>query len=380
MPPTAVRTILHLTASRCYGGPERQMLGLAQSLRDDYRVAFASFAEGGLCRPFLAEVENAGFPAVALGHDTPQFVAAVNEIAALLRRLDVAVLCCHGYKANLLGRPAARRAGVPAVAVSRGWTGEGLRVRLYEALDRLALRWMDHVVCVSEGQAEKVRAAGVPAHKVTVIHNAIRPDRFAAPDRQARDTLAHLFPEPPSRVVAAVGRLSPEKGFGVLVDAAAAVARAEPSVGFVLFGDGPQRAMLTRRVAERALEGRFVLPGFRPDLDRYFPAFDLLVAPSFTEGLSNVLLEAFAAGVPVVATAVGGNPEVVEDAVNGYLVPAGDPGALARRILDALACEQKRQELASRGRERIRERFTFDVQTARYRRFFESLNGAPARN
>src|SRR5262249_35089656 len=128
---------------------------------------------------------------------------------------------CHGYKANLLGRPAARAAGVPAVAVSRGWTGESLRVRLYEWLDRRHPRWVGRVVCVSEAQAAKVRRAGVRPGRVVVIPNAVDPERFSDPDPRYRDKLLRLFRGPVKRVVGAAGRLSPEKGFNYLVTAAA---------------------------------------------------------------------------------------------------------------------------------------------------------------
>jgi len=154
--------IAHLTASTFFGGPERQMLGLATSLPAAYQTAFLSFAEGGRCHPFLGRARKAGFEAIALQADTPRFRAAVAEVADELRRLETQVLCCHGYKANILGRLAARRVGIAAIAVARGWTGENIKVRCYEALDRLHLRMMDHVVCVSNAQALKVRRAGVP--------------------------------------------------------------------------------------------------------------------------------------------------------------------------------------------------------------------------
>src|SRR4051794_17445743 len=139
--------IVHLTASTCFGGPERQMLGLARHLPDEDESVFLSFAENGRCKPFLSAARRAGFEAIGLVHDTPHFWAARREIAAQLERLQADVLCCHGYKANLLGRPAARKHGIPVLAISRGWTGENLKVRLYETLDRLHLRCMDRVVC-----------------------------------------------------------------------------------------------------------------------------------------------------------------------------------------------------------------------------------------
>src|SRR5262245_14539104 len=351
--------VVHLTASTFPGGPERQMLGLARAIRDHAETTFLSFGESGRCRAFLSVCKQQGFDAVALEADTPRLGRAISEIADNLKRVGATVLCCHGYKADLLGRPAARRAGVPAVAVSRGWTGENLKVRLYEALDRLALRWLDRVVCVSEGQAVKVRRAGVPAERVVVIRNAIRADRFTDPDPQARDVLQSLFASPRRHLVVAAGRLSPEKGFSVLVEAARRVVASSPDAGFVLFGDGALREALGRQIAAAGLAGAFVLAGFRGDLDRLLPAADLLVLPSYTEGLPNVVLEAFAAGVPVVATAVGGTPEVVEDGHSGFLVPPGDAPRLAQRVAELLANEARRRAMGQCGRWRVLQEFTF---------------------
>jgi glycosyltransferase involved in cell wall biosynthesis len=365
-------TIVHLTASTFLGGPERQMLGLANALSEEYRTDFVLFPEGGRCRAFLGEVRRQGFEGVALASDTPWVRAAVRELTGRLGELGADLLCCHGYKANLLGRPAARRAGVPVVAISRGWTGESFKVRMYERLDRFTLPWMDRVVCVSEGQAAKVRRAGVPGERVTVIRNAIRADRFAAPLPRGRELLQGLFPEPRGLIVGAAGRLSPEKGFGVLVQAAEQVCRRRPDVGFVLFGDGPLRDRLQHEAALAGLGGRFVLAGFRGDLDGLIPHLDLLALPSFTEGLPNVVLEAMAAEVPVVATAVGGTPEVVEEGVTGHLVPPGDAEALAARIGQVLA-SQGRAAMGRRGRERVLREFTFEGQARQYERFFERL-------
>jgi glycosyltransferase involved in cell wall biosynthesis len=364
--------IVHLTASTFYGGPERQMLGLAAALPDD-RSAFITFAEGGRGRSFLARVRKEGFGAITLENDTPRLRAAARELTANLERLRADVLLCHGYKANILGRIAARRRGIPAVAVSRGWTGESPRVRVYETIDRLHLRWMDHVVAVSEAQAAKVRRCGVRAERLRVIHNAIDVERFTTPDSGYEAKLRRLFRNRPAKIVGAAGRLSPEKGFEVLAEAAALVRLRDPSIGFVVFGEGPCRERIARRVAATGLSGMFVLGGFRADLDQFLPFFDLFVLPSYTEGLPNVVLESFAAGVPVVATAVGGTPEVVEEQASGRLVPPGDPRALAEGILDALSCEDRLRDMGLHGRQRVVQQFTFQAQAKHYRLLFQDL-------
>jgi glycosyltransferase involved in cell wall biosynthesis len=365
--------VVHLTASTFYGGPERQMLGLARSLAGACRTAFLLFAEGGRCAAFAQQARCQGFEARELVYDTPHLRRALREVTDQLRRQRVDVLCCHGYKANLLGRIAARRCGIPAVAVSRGWTGESRRVRLYERLDRWNLRWMDRVVCVSEGQADKVRRAGVTSERIRVICNAVHAERFARPDPSRREMMERMFPRPPRYLVGAAGRLSPEKGFGILLEGAARVVAKDASVGFLHFGDGPLRGELQRRIDALGIEDRFVLAGFRSDLDQFMPFLDVLALPSFTEGMPNVVLEALAAGVPVVATAVGGTPEVVEDGVSGRLVPPGDPDVLAVCISSLLADDAARRRMAQRAQQRILTEFTFEAQARQYARLFNDL-------
>lgn len=373
--------IVHLTASTSFGGPERQMLGLAHALPADCESHFLLFPEGGRGQAFLDQARRQGFDAAELGADTPRLWAAVREIADRLRELRTHVLLCHGYKADLLGRRAARRAGVAAVAVSRGWTGEDRKVRVYEWLDRRELRRFDRVVCVSDGQAVKVRRCGVPPEKLTVIRNAARAELLRPADAAAsRARLLNLLPAPArdTRIVLAAGRLSPEKGVDVLVEAARRVG--DSRACFIICGDGAERAALGRQIAAAGLVGRVVLAGFRGDLDELMPGADLFVLPSRTEGLPNVALEASARGVAVVATAVGGTPEVVAHGVNGLLVPPGDPAALAGRIAELLADDIHRAALGAAGRDRMRREFTFAAQAEQYLELFAELGkSSPAR-
>ncbi len=435
--------LVHLTASTFFGGPERQMLGLALALPESVRTTFATFPEGGCGGAFLNEVRTHGFATAPLKNDFPNVFASVREIAELLRATACDVLICHGYKAHILGRFAARRAHVPAVAVSRGWTGETRKVKLYEWLDRRHMGLMDHVVCVSEGQAEKVRRwCRVPASRLSVIRNSARLGAFENADPGARERLLAFFPgltsppegevggasppgggesfngrdggdtrrdatratvnaspppgtrsafRPPppggrsegkrdavSRVVVGAGRFSPEKGFGVLIEAAHTICREDPTAGVVLFGEGPLRGELESRVAELGLAGRVVLPGFRADLDSLIGGADVVVLPSYTEGLPNVALEASAAGVPVVATAVGGTPEAVADGVNGFLVPSGSASALATKIGELLRDPLLRSRFGAAGRARMRDLFTFEAQAAAYLRLLHTLKPTPA--
>jgi glycosyltransferase involved in cell wall biosynthesis len=364
-----------LTASTFFGGPERQMLGLAEHLGRPFHSSFLSFPEGDRCGEFLGHARAAGFDANTLPADTPNVRAAVGGLCDHLRHTRADVLVTHTFKPNILGRIAARRVGIPCVAVSRGWTWENLKVRVYETMDRVNLRFVDRVVAVSDGQAARVRKAGVPSNRLAVIRNAARLHAFAKPDPDFRAKLHAFFPAdtPVSHVVLAAGRLSPEKGFAVLLDAAAEALKTNPHCGFVLFGDGAERAKLEARARELGIADRFRMPGFTPDLDKYLPFADVVVLPSFTEGLPNVALEASAAGIPVVATAVGGTPEVIADGHTGFLVPSGQPTAIADKLRTLLDSAELRARMGTAGRNRMRAEFTFAAQAERYAELFQSL-------
>jgi glycosyltransferase involved in cell wall biosynthesis len=365
--------IVHLTASSFFGGPERQMLGLAGTLPGDYSTSFLSFAEGGRCRPFLGEARRTGFDAAELTHDFPHVRLCIRELTAFLRGNFVDVLVTHGYKSNILGRPAARAANVPIVSVSRGWTSENVKVWCYEALDRMHLRFVDRVVCVSYRQAERVLRAGVAPERIRIIRNGARLGTFESLDPSGRDRLRGLAGGD-GPVILAAGRLSSEKGLRVLIEAAPQIMNAVPDARFVICGEGAERGVLEHAIQSLGLADRVRLVGFRDDLDTLIPFASVVALPSFTEGLPNIALEAGAASVPVVATAVGGNPEVVRDGVTGFLVPPGNPTALAGRLVELLQRPDWAKSLGLAGRRRMQECFTFEAQARAYGELFAEVS------
>ena len=372
--------VAQLTASRFFGGPERQMLELAGYLPSNVETKFVSFAEGGLCNDFLARAKKLGFEAHQLEHDMPKLVKAKQELADWMVEKQIDLLCCEGYKPDILGHNAARSLGIPVMSISRGWTAESWKVRLYEMLDKRFLRKMDHVVCVSKEQGRRVANCGVANDKLTVIHNAIRTNRFNPSTAALREEIESWFPntEPkPKVIVAAAGRLSPEKGFDVLVAAAASAIRENGDVGFVVFGDGKLREKLQQEINRQGISNRFVLVGFRSDVDKYLPNFDLFALSSYTEGLPNVVLEAMASKLPVVATDVGGTGEVVVDGTTGRLVESGDSDTFAVRTLELAAAKSQRERMGIEGRNRVLELFSFENQAKQYCQLFQQLTGTP---
>lgn len=353
------------------------MLGLAAAARKHYDTVIASFSESGLCEDYLTHAQQLGFSAIRLKWDTPFLYAAFCELKQLIRETGVDVIACQGYKAGLLGWLAARATGTPAVAVSRGWTGECGRVRVYEWIDKRVLRQVDRVVCVSRAQALKVVAAGVRSDFVEVIHNSVCSDRFKQIDPLYRLKLIDYFP-PSTRsrirfVVGAAGRLSPEKGFDILIDAVCNVIEQRGDIGVIIFGEGPLHPVLKEQIQGLGIGNHCVLAGFCDELDQFMPHLNLFVQSSHTEGLPNVLLEALAARVPVVATDAGGTCELLDQGRCGTLIPCGDVCQLGEAVLRLISQPGVRAQQVSAGTKWITDHFTFERQADAYMKLFSIL-------
>jgi glycosyltransferase involved in cell wall biosynthesis len=242
-----------------------------------------------------------------------------------------------------------------------------------ERLDRLALRYANIVVGVSQAQSEKIKDAGVPRAKIVTIRNAIDRSRFAGRDPAGRAALAGLVAAPVKHIVGFAGRLSPEKGPDIFVRAAIATLRHRSDVGFVLFGDGPMKAEVFSLIRQAGASDHISPAGFQPNLDRLMPNLDILALTSYTEGLPNAILEAMAAGVPVVATSVGGVPEAISDGKNGLLVAPGDPTAVFEGVHKLLSDASFRSTLVAAGLRRVEQEFTFEAQALRYESLIREL-------
>ena len=367
--------VLHLVASGFLGGPERQLLGQARRLpAHGFRALVGSFLQGDEGEALLAEAAAQGLGTLALVCSGPLDLSPVRQVVGAVRQRRLALLCAHGAKASVIGYLAARRAGVPFVAWVRGWTGETWRVRLYEAVHRMILRRADLVVAVSQALADRCERVGVRRERLRVIPNAVDTDGLIG--ARAVDLRAELGLLSRSPLVLSVGRLSAEKGHRYLLEAARLVVQERRDAHFVVLGDGRERSRLAEQARRLGLNGRFLFPGFRSDAAQLMAQADVLALPSVTEGMPNVVLEAFAAGVPVVATAVGGVPELVRNGENGWLVPSADAVALASALVAALADPDERARRGRSGQELVRAHYTFAAQAAQAAEAFrEVLSG-----
>jgi glycosyltransferase involved in cell wall biosynthesis len=199
-----------------------------------------------------------------------------------------------------------------------------------------------------------------------VIRNAARIGGFPTPNAIGRARLAAFAPSPGNFLIVTGARLSADKGINVLIEAAHRVVEQHPGARFIVFGAGPEKHHLEQLIQMNDLGHAFALAGFNDSLDQLLPNADIMALPSLTEGLPNIVLEASAAGVPVVATAVGGTPEAVVDGETGLLVAAEDPVALADAINKLLADPARRERMGRAGREFVRTEFSFAKQAQQY--------------
>lgn len=346
------RTIVHLRASNFVGGPEKQILSYVAGGPALGRQVIASFVSDDEGHQLLAAAAGRGVDTFSLPTQT---LAAIHKLTVFLREEKVDFLCTHGYKADIIGLVAGALSGTAVLSFLRGWTAEDRRVKVYEALDRALLPLAHRIVCLSETQAAQMSRRTSLASKIGIVPNSKDiPSNTQESSDSARRTIRSRYGFPSdAKVIACAGRLSPEKGTRYFIRAARRLAESNPEMYFVAFGDGPIANELHAMPEARELEGRLMFGGFAPEFLSLLPGVDLLVNPSLAEQSPNVVLEAMANGVPVVATAVGAVPEISAESRCIKLVPPRDVDAIVCAVNDVLRNPDKAREMARAAIRRV---------------------------
>jgi len=279
----------------------------------------------------------------------------VGQARQIVENTQSDILQSHGYKPHVLCLILKWLTGRPWVAFVHGWTSEDWRMRCYNILEKIIVRFADSVIPVSESLAERL---GMRSHrKVTVIPNAVDPDDYDL-DNIARDLRKEYGVAEDEVLLGVIGRMSPEKGQTYFLEGLKQARNSLGKVKALLVGDGQDRADLERLVAELSLEDAVTFTGYTRDVASVYSAIDCLVLPSLSEGMPNVALEAMLFGKPVLATRVGGTPEVVLDGKTGILVSSGDAGALADGLVRMCGDRDRMKAFGEAGARRVRESFS----------------------
>lgn len=357
------------------GGTEGQFAEVACGLdRSRWEVNAACVRAEG---PLRARLEASGIQPWSLGPSSfksPGLGVAIVRLAGYLRRHHVRLVHCFDLYSNIVGVPAARLARVPVVIASQRDMGD-LRGRSQQSIHSLALGLATHILVNSEAIARRLaETRAARRDRVGVVPNGVDLARFGPVT-------------PPSNgsevtTVATLANLRPEKGLVRLLEAAAIVARTVPAARFVIWGEGPLRAGLEARIRSLGLTTVVEMPGATRAPEKVLKQCHIFVLASLSEACSNVVLEAMATGLPVIATRVGGTPGLVDDRRTGLLVPPDDAPALAQGILSLLESPTMAIEMGVQGRARALAEFSMDRMLERidafYCRALGSAHGSPA--
>lgn len=368
MPRPPVR-VLHVVA---HFGPAGTEVGVSKLAN----LSDRALIETSICSSFPAPPRRPRLePDVTLhelnrrrGHD-PRLIASLR---ALFRQTRPDIVHTHGWGTLCEGLLAARLAGVPAVIHGEHGTMEIRRRNL------IVQRWVwsrvNQVLSVSSRLAERMAATvGFPRDAIRVIRNGVDLHRFAGVERDAARQALHLGAS--DLAIGSVGRFQPVKDHANLLQACARLHRRGHPHVLVLAGMGPLREQLEQLAADLGIHEHVRFLGHRRDVEWVLAALDVFALPSKSEGLSNTIQEAMAAGVPVVATHVGGADELVQADVTGQLVPAQDPDALAGALADMLSDEDRRRHMGAAGRRRAEAEMSIEHMVTSYERLYLETAG-----
>ena len=357
------------------GGPDKTILNSPRYLRrSGYRM---------LCA-YLHHPDDAGFdeirrkaearqaPLISIPDRGPLDWRVVPRVLEVCRRENVQIWHGHDYKSNVLGLVLRRFWPMRLVTTVHGWVHYTARTPIYYGIDRCCLRFYEKVICVSEDLYQRCRQYGVAADRCELIENGIDLNEYARRNDIAKAKQRVGLPAG-RMLIGAVGRLSAEKGFDVLIRAVHGLLTADVDVELVIVGDGGEKTSLQSLARDLGCSNRVHLLGYQSDLIPWYEAMDTFVLSSVREGLPNVLLEAMALEVPIVATAVAGVPTLVRHGDNGFIVPSGSVDALAKAIKQVLTDSGLRARFRRNGYDTVKSRYNFAARMDRIYHIYRQL-------
>lgn len=364
--------VLQLISSRGFFGAENVLIELSAQLKalgDSVTVgAFSNQHTDGAGSSELAEHARArGLKAELFKCKGRVDLKTVAAICRFVKDNGVDVIHSHGYKSNIYACLANRKVKSKLVTTCHNWINADSKMSFYTRLDKFFLRRFDAVVAVSDEVSDQLLKAGVEPGKLKVIGNGIDLEKFRKPASGINNVKAELGIPANAKVIGAVGRLSPEKGYFFLLEAARDILSKKEDCFFLLVGDGQQRQDLKEQAKRFGIEKRVIFAGKRKDIPEALSAMDIFVMSSLTEGQPMALLEAMAAKRPIVATSVGDMPKLLKAGAAGLIVPPSDSSSLAAGILRLLGDPAHAASLSAVASRTVAENYSSIRMAAEYR-------------
>ena len=363
--------VLHVRDSPWVDGPGRTILETGSHL-DANRIEFhvgALVPDLERPHPMVTGARTRGLRVHSV-LDSGRLRDIVGRLVSLIDEHRIDVLHTSEFRTNVLGLLVRRRRNIRLVTTVHGWIANDLRGRAFRFLDKVLIREYDRVIFVSAAVRDLVPVWWVSNFRGRVLHNALVLGSYGA---AYVDAERRRCGEDGEINILKVGRLSPEKGHALLLEAFAAVARGRPDVRLLLAGTGPLEADLRASVEKLSISRQVKFLGFVSDMPSLYARADLVVQSSFTEGLPNVVLEAAYLRVPIIATRVGGTGEVIGDGVGGELIDPASASSLEASLTRFLSNPEAFAAMAAKGRDRVIERFSFEARTNALAQIYEEL-------
>lgn len=364
-------TVLQLVTELNVGGAERVVASLSTQLsKRGYNVMVACLFDAG---KVADEMIAAGVPVVNLGMRGKSDFRVLYRLFRLLRNEGIHILHSHLFHADLLASILGRIANIPIIIATRH--SADIYGKRREWVNSWARCLCDAVVAVSrEVRDAELQWSRIRPSQVVVIPNGVEIQAYTGIDQTKVATLLDELNIPPNvPVLGTIASFKEYKGHTYLIDATVRILEEFPDLKVLLVGDGPLRTQLEKEVEALSLTHSIIFTGIRHDVREVLSFLDLFVLPSSSEGLPMAILEAMAAGRPVVATRVGGVPEAVVDGVTGFLVPPRDPAALAEAIACLLRDHDLRRVMAQAARERVAQYFSVERMVEQTQNLYEQL-------
>ncbi|MFX0124502.1 MAG: glycosyltransferase [Candidatus Hodarchaeota archaeon] len=362
--------ILHLASTRGIGGAENLLINLACGLRKDTFNSIVFLLQHG---PLYQELRDRGIETYVINSSLGDFWFFLN-LLLIVRKRKINLIHSHEFLMNVYGTFAGKIMKIPVVTTVHGKNYYHEKLRRVLAYKYVSKNTKMVAVC-NDLKEFLIREVGIDENKIRIIYNGINLEKFSDKINQSekKQLRTNLGVNQNDFLIGSVANLRPVKGHIFLIQAATELIKRHRSARILLVGRGPCEDELRKEAERLNVLNNLLFLGYRKNIDKILQVLDVFVLPSTSEGLPLSLLEAMAAGVPVIASHVGGVPEIIIDNINGYLIPPANPSTIAKKILFLLESNETKTRFSKSGLETIKTRFSSTKMINTYQELYLSL-------
>jgi len=366
-------TLLHLISSVRFHGAERVVSELCRYAKEFKVYVVVMGMDRSLQESFNRAINRRDVSPIFLKTKAQIDINCLKQLITITKKNSIVIIHSHGYKSNfyaLLIR--CFNPNVKLIATNHNWIGKSKKEKMYQYIDRITLRFFHALVAVSDSVKKDMINRGLNSAKIRTIANGVdvNDPAFSTPSIYIRKKIG-LSPD--ETVIGNIARLSKEKAHIDLLKAFSHISHQNPNLRLVIVGDGPEQSNILRCAVDFEINDRLLMLGHRADARQLYAGFDIFVLSSRIEGMPMVLLEAMAAGVPVIAPKVGGIPAVISHEENGLLFESGDINGLTKQINKLIRHSSLRQSIVERARETVDRQFSSTHMTREYEKLYRQV-------